>query len=232
MLSLKYLNERETYSVSFSNVSKNIVQITGNFPIKTSGFMLSWKDNVWDGDYSDYTTVYREIDGGVQFSNDGSVWIEPEPTPELEPYIPTLEEIKEQKVAEMNSVQQITIQNGIDVTLLDGTVEHFSLTDRDQDDLDSLKDEVNEGREKIPWHVDDESIHCKYYSNEDMRTITTAAKRFVTYHVTYFRDLRIYIRSMNSKEDVETVYYGIYVPRKYQSEVLTDFYNEMSLNGE
>ena len=229
MLQLQYINEKEKYSVSLIILNPHIVQLIGDFPIKTSGFMLSWKDSVWDGDYSDYTTVYREIDGGVQFSNDGSHYVPPVPP---EPHIPTLDEVKEQKVAEMNVIQQDIIQNGIDVTLSDGTREHFSLTDRDQNDLDSLKDEVNEGREKIPWHVDDESIHCRYYSNEDMRTITTAAKRFVTYHVTYFRDLRIYIRSMNSNEDVETVYYGIFVPRKYQSEVLADFYNEMGLNGE
>lgn len=232
MLLLNYLDEKEKYLISFENVSQNIVQVKGDFPVKTTGFNLSRDGKHDDWDYSAYTTLYREIDGGVQFSNDGSVYVEPIPPTPPKPYIPTLEEVKEQKVAEINDIQQETIQNGIDVTLSDGTVEHFSLTDRDQNDLDSLKDEVNEGSEKIPWHVDDESIHCRYYSNEDMRTITTAAKRFVTYHVTYFRDLRIYIRSMEDKESVEAVYYGTYVPTEYQSEVLRDFYSEMGIAGE
>lgn len=223
MLSLKYLNEKEKHSVSFETVSPNIVQITGGFPIKTSGFTLSREgiDEVL-GDYSDYTTVYREVDGGVQFSNDGSTYVPPVPPAPPEPYIPTLEEVKEQKIAEMNNEQQVTIQNGIDVTFSDGTVEHFALTSQDQIDLMGLKDEADGGRDKIPWHVDDESIHCRYYSNDDMRTIVTKAKEFVTYHVTYFRDLRIYIRSLESKEAVEAIAYGMEIPEEYRSEPLKD----------
>ena len=34
---------------------------------------------MFTGDYSEYTTVYREIDGGVIFSNDGSEYAEPIP---------------------------------------------------------------------------------------------------------------------------------------------------------
>lgn len=227
MLSLKYLNEKEKYLVSFENVSKNIVQIIGNFPIKTSGFTLSREGKEDNWDYSQYTTVYREIDGGVQFSNDGSVYVEPEPTPEPEPYIPTLDEVKAQKVQEMNDAQQSLIQNGVDVTLSDGTVEHFTLTDHDQTSLVGLQTQVAMGEEQIPWHTSDQSEHCKYYSNADMTLIVTAAMGFVTYHVTYFRDLRIYINSMLDKESVEAVEYGVYIPQEYQSEVLKDLYTSM-----
>lgn len=227
MLSLKYLEEQKTYQVSFTMINPHIVQLMGDFPIKKNGFMLSWKDGVWDGDYSDYTTVYREIDGGVQFSNDGSVYVEPVPPTPPEPYIPTLEEVKEQKVAEMNSIQQMTIQSGIDVILSDGTVEHFTLTDHDQTSLMGLQTQIGRGVEQIPWHTSDQDEHCKYYSNEDMALIVTAAMEFVTYHVTYFRDLRIYINSMLNKESVEAVEYGVYIPKKYQSEVLKDLYTAM-----
>lgn len=85
MLSLNYINEKETYSVSFKTVNQNVVQVTGDFPVKTSGFTLAreGKEEVL-GDYSYYTTVYREVDSGAQFSNDGSVWVEPEPLPDIE----------------------------------------------------------------------------------------------------------------------------------------------------
>lgn len=43
---------------------------------------------------------------------------------------------------------------------------------------------------------------------------------FVTWHITYFRDLRIYIRSLESKEEVEQVAYGMDIPEAYQSEPL------------
>ena len=219
MLSLRYLNEKKSYLVSFKTVSKNIVQITGEFPVKESGFVLSREGKSDEWDYSAYTTVYREIDGGVQFSNDGSVYVEPEPP---EPYIPTLEEVKAQKVSEINSVQQATIQNGIDVTLLDGTVEHFTLTDHDQTSLMGLQTQVAQGVEQIPWHTADQSEHCKYYSNMDMYLIVTEAMKFVTFHVTWFRDLRIYINSLETKEEVEAVTYDTPIPKEYQSEVLKD----------
>ena len=53
-----------------------------------------------------------------------------------------------------------------------------------------------------------------------MVLITSAAMACVTWHVTYFRDLRIYIRSLQDKESVEAVTYGQDIPEEYQSDVL------------
>ena len=95
-MKLKYLNEETAYDVEFYKVSKNIVQITGDFPIRTDGFTLSretYEDN-WD--YSAYTTIYREVENGCQFSNDGSVWVEP-----------TVEIPTEEELAEMEEQKRI-----------------------------------------------------------------------------------------------------------------------------
>lgn len=222
MLELKYTDTEETYMVELISrpMSKNIIELKGDFPIFTNGFTLSriGKEDNWD--YSGYTTIYREIEGGVQFSNDGSVYAEPEPIPEPEPYVPTLEEVQETKVTEMNIAQQSIIQQGIEVTLTDGTTEHFTLTDHDQTSLMGLQAQVAQGVEHIPWHTSDQSEHCKFYSNADMALITAAAMSYVTWHVTYFRDLRIYIRSLQTKEEIETVVYGMDIPTEYQSEPL------------
>lgn len=79
MLSFKYLNDTNTYNVSFEKLNKNHVKIIGDIPIKTNGFVLGriGDPEAFTGDYSDYTTVYKEIDVGVIFSNDGSVYVEP-----------------------------------------------------------------------------------------------------------------------------------------------------------
>ena len=138
-------------------------------------------------------------------------------------YVPTLEEVKNQKVTEMNDAQQATIQNGLDITLSSGTVEHFTLTDHDQTSLMGLQTLVAQGVENIPWHTSDQTEHCKYYSNSDMAIIAEKSLQFITYHVTYFRDLRIYIRSLQTKEEVKNVTYGMEIPWEYQSEVLKDF---------
>ena len=101
---LKYKNEETTYYVEFKKISKNIVEIKGDFPIKDVGFTLSREDKNDNWDYLLYTTVYKKNEGGAQFSNDESVYVEPvipEPTAE------ELAEIEERKRIE-------TIQNEID----------------------------------------------------------------------------------------------------------------------
>ena len=229
MLKMKYVGLKTEYEVCFSQIGDHIVQLTGDFPAKTKGFILNrpGKEDNWN--YTAFTTIYREMDHAVQFSDDGSVYQEPEPTPEPEPYIPTLEEVKSAKVTEMSNAQQAVIQSGIDVTLTDGTTEHFTLTDHDQTSLMGLQTQVAQGIDNIPWHTSDTTKHCKYYSNADMRLIVTAAMQYVTYHVTYFRDLRIYISAMEDKASVEAVSYGVRIPEAYQSEVIKDLYAAMEV---
>lgn len=198
----------------------------GDLPFEDKGFNLSREGKKDPWDYPEYTTLYREIEGGLQFSSDGSVYIEPqkpEPTPE-EPYVPTLEEAKASKIAEMEAVKQAAMDAGINVTLADSSIEHFSLEDKEQKLLMALQVNVAAGDEKIPWHTSDETEHCKYYSNADMRSIITEASMYGTYHETYIRDIRIYINSLEDKESVEAVYYGMVIPEKYRSEVLQDIY--------
>ncbi|MDO4333820.1 MAG: hypothetical protein Q4C58_14210 [Eubacteriales bacterium] len=135
-------------------------------------------------------------------------------------YVQTLEEVQEQKIVEINAAQQAVIAAGVNVTLTDGTVEHFTLTDHDQTSLMGLQSQVMAGEQMIPWHTSDEAEHCKFYSNADMALITAAALAYVTWHVTYFRDLRIYIRSLADKEAVAAVAYGMEIPETFRSEPL------------
>lgn len=78
MLNMNYIGDNATYPINFNLISDNIVELKGDFPIRTDGFTLSRPDHNDNWDYSAYTTVYREIDGGAQFSNDGSVYTEVE----------------------------------------------------------------------------------------------------------------------------------------------------------
>ena len=78
MLNMIYIGDSEVYPINFNLISDNVVELTGDFPIKTDGFILSRPEHDDKWDYSTYTTVYQKTDGGVQFSNDGSVYVEPE----------------------------------------------------------------------------------------------------------------------------------------------------------
>lgn len=284
MLNMTYVGESTIHKIEFDRKSKHVVSVKGTLPAQTSGFVLSreYAKDKWN--YKDYTTIYRVLDGEIQFSNDGSTYTEPVPkvsfhtngsgtldgetfqevkkyeelvipiptagenyefthwSPEIPTegniesdkrftacfiYVPPLKEVQEAKVMEMNVVQQQRIQEGLDIVLTDGTKEHFTLTDHDQTSLMGLQTKVAEGVEQIPWHTSDQTEHCKYYSNEDMAVITSKALEFVTFHVTYFRDIRIFIRALQEKEDVENVTYGMYIPEEYQSDVLKDMYAVM-----
>ena len=282
MINLRYLGEKIAYEILFESVSNNVVQIIGRFPIKEKGFLL-FRDDVEDDpwDYLGYTTVYREVEGGAQFSNDGSVYTPPVPivtfmagfggiidgeksqaasryedlsvpvpVPEenyefvgWEPEIPatgtiddnvgfqakfiymeTLEEVKTRKILEMNTAQQNIVGNGIDVTFSDGRTEHFGLTEYEQKRLMVLQARVAAGDNKIPWHTSNLDDPCRYYTNAEMMQIINAAMAYATYHETYFRDIRRYINSLEDKESMEAVTYGMVIPEEYRSEVLTDMY--------
>lgn len=218
-MNILFLDQKEPVSGKVTKQDDNHVLIEG-VEKNTSGFSLLTDKGFVFGKYEDYTTIYKEMETGYILSNDGSVYVEPEPIPEPEPIEPTLEEVKESKVSEMNATQQKVIAAGVDVTLTDGTTEHFTLEEHDQTSLVGLQSQVAAGEENIPWHTSNEAEHCKFYSNADMEKITTTAMAYVTWHVTYFRDLRIYIRSLESKEDVEKVTYGMDIPEAYQSEPL------------
>lgn len=77
MLNLQYIGDSNNYSVSFSNINKNVVEVIGaDLPKQETGFILTriGDPHAFKGDYSDFKTVYREIEGGFQYSNDGSTY--------------------------------------------------------------------------------------------------------------------------------------------------------------
>lgn len=223
---------KKVYDGDYFQIGNNQVRLIFHDDIPSlkvllSGFNLVNEHNgIVQTNRDDYKYLYRTYEDDpkkVELCNDNVPWVappEPEPQPEPEPYVPTLEEVKEAKVKEMFAISDQIIQSGIDVTLSDGTIEHFTLTEKEQAGLSILRQKVSEGEKEIPWHTSDEDEHCKYYSNSDMNLITTAALNYATWHETYFRDLRIYIRSLDSKEAVDAVTYGMEIPVGYRSEPL------------
>ena len=147
-------------------------------------------------------------------------------------YVEPLESVKERKIAELNAIQQETIDNGTDVMLSDGTIQHFTATANDQTSLLGLLGMIQQGMTQIPWHCSDKEVGCQFYSVEDITSIVNGVYGWVTMHVTMFRDLRRYIMSMTSKEEVEAAYYGMPIPKEYQSEVLVSlFAQQAALNN-
>lgn len=96
---------------------------------------------------------------------------------------------------------------------------------QNQISLMGLQTLAAQSAERIPWHESTNAEHCKYYSTEDMNKITSAALSFLRFQVTYFRNLQLYMNSMQNKERIQSADYGIYIPTEYQSEMLADFYS-------
>lgn len=222
MLNMHYAKEQTVYEVGFRKISNHVIELEGDFPIKAKGFTLSRDESDDKWDYKKFKTVYRKIDGGVQFSDDGSVYVappEPEPIPEPEPYVPTLEEVKAMKLSEIGRACEQTIYAGVDVELPGGT-EHFSLTEKDQINLFGKQAQMAAGAEKFEYHQD--GFPCRYYTKEEMQKIVETALSYVTYQTTYCNALNIWIAFAETVEEVNEITYGCKIPEEYQSEVLKD----------
>ena len=177
-----------------------------------------------------YETVYRDEGQTVYLSNDRSVYTAPE-TPEgpgepPEPYVPTLEELQAAKRREVSAACEQAIYQGVSVTLTDGSVEHYSLTEHDQLNLFGKQSQLAAGVEQLEYHADGQS--CRYYTAADMQAIIQAAMWHVSYHTTYCNALNMWIAGCQSAEEVQDIYYGADVPVEYQSDVLQAYLTEIA----
>lgn len=92
MIKIKFINTDKMIPVTFDVVSEHVVSLIGEVEPKTFGFETFKMDGTKLGDFSGYTTVYKEEPNKILYSNDGSVWVEPpapEPIPDPEPVPPT-----------------------------------------------------------------------------------------------------------------------------------------------
>lgn len=131
-----------------------------------------------------------------------------------------LEIAKAKKIDEMDKICEQTIFNGSLVPLSNGMTEKFTLDNQDQLNLSGIALKILMGSQTVAWHSDDETEACKFYSAADAKTIISTLTAFKEYHITYFRDLRIYIYSLDTIESVESIYYGAEIPEEYKSDVL------------
>lgn len=233
MFTFRYKGDSKEYEVDFTRMSATTVGILGSIPVKTSGFYIKQQGVASDWDYTAYNTIYRIYPNGVEFSNDGSVYAGEDQTefeaeqvamanlttPDMKAL--KLDKLRSNKVTQMNDAMTALIDAGVDVTLADGTVERFTLTANDQLSLVELQMLAESGAlEEIPWHNSDHDEGCKYYSKEDFKLISATTIPFITYHVTYFRDLRRYINSLTDEISIDAVTYGMTIPMAYRSAVL------------
>ena len=227
MEKVKIGKEEQRYEISsIRPESANVLEIifAGAIPAIWGDITIYTDDGTEATTLHGYETVWKREESRVWLSNDGSVYTPPtppEPAVPTEPYVPTLAEVQNNKKAEVNAACEAMIVSGVNVTLADGTVEHFDLKERDQLNLFGKQIQVNAGLESIVYYTDTTPItNCKYYSNADMQSIIQAAMWHVSYHQTYCISLKVWIDACEAKEEVAEIFYGADIPEQYQSEVL------------
>ena len=89
--------------------SPHVIRITGvNLVVNTNGFRLyldaDCKYPLDNGEYEEYTTLFREGDGWYELSNDGSVYTEPVAPVQPEPTEEELAELtRQQRISQMTA---------------------------------------------------------------------------------------------------------------------------------
>ena len=117
---------------------------------------------------------------------------------------------RERKIADCEIECSKAITGGCDVTLNDGTIEHFALTPEDQINIATAQKAVQAGATAFPYHADGKL--CRMYSAADILTIINTATAWKTYHTTYFNHLKQWIERTEEKADIEAIYYGATLP--------------------
>lgn len=140
-------------------------------------------------------------------------------------YSPTLAEALTEKIAELSSVCNKAIEDGVTIQI-NGVDEHFSygIASGDQSNIDSLFQLSAATKLQQPYHCDGGS--CKLYTPEQIASIYIAEKMNATVQTTYFNQLKHMISDTYKEEsDVETVLditYGVSLTGKY-----LDDYNQI-----
>lgn len=232
MEKIKIKGSSKSYEIrSIQTIEPHVMQIVfvGTPPTKWGDITLYTAGGIECATLSGWTTLYRDEGQTVYLSDDGSVYQEPNPdSGEVlppEPYVPTLAELQTAKRQEISRACEQIIYSGVDVTLTDGSTEHFSLTEHDQLNLFGKQVQLAAGAEQLEYHSDGQP--CRYYSAADMQTIIAAAMQHVSYHTTYCNAVNMWIAGCESTEEVQAIYYGADVPEEYQSDVLKAYIASM-----
>lgn len=174
--------------------------------------------------------VYAVVTAGVvperEIRNDIAYWFEQLSDKEegINADYLQIEAVRTAKREEISKICNATIFAGTDVTLSDGSVKHFSLTDEDQLNLFGKQAQLSSGMEQVEYHSDGEA--CRFYSAADAGLIINTAMSFKTYHTTYTNSVFQWIKALRKASTISAVTYGAAIPEQYQSDVLKALYQE------
>ncbi len=169
-------------------------------------------NHMLQGDYSEYKYIYKKEDENtvILTNNEEDIYVNiaPESTvPSVEPelYVPTLDELKENKIKYFSSLCNQAIINGVDIEI-NGVMEHFSYNDEDQVNIKEIFDLAVQTNVPMYYHADGDS--CKMYTVDQIIALYITATTNKMHHTTYFNQLTMFINAIEDKEELSALKYG------------------------
>lgn len=110
------------------------------------------------------------------------------------------------KEEEFSNACNFIISSGTVVTLSDLSIKQFSYSIEDQANVSEMFNAVLMGASSYPYHANGES--CMMYSAIDIMAIYSTLSSLKTAQITYFNQLRQYLRTLKTVPVIRAVSYG------------------------
>lgn len=234
-MSLIKFKDSEYVEVDLSLDSLGRVRITfnkddiPNNSVLLGGFVeLNEHNFIVQSDFSDMNYIYQKINDSTYIltKDKDDIYQDPEISENEEldnkkdciefilapEHTPTVDEIRNMKISSLSSTCNKQIISGVDIDI-DGTIEHFSYSDEDQANIKELFDLAVQT--KIPMYYHSDGNSCKLYTVDQIITIYTTAAMNKMHHITYFNQLKMYLRSLEDSEAISGVEYGYELAGEY-----------------
>ena len=127
--------------------------------------------------------------------------------------------IKQEKITEIKNLNDQAIESGTTVTLSTGE-ENFTYTLADQSNISEMFMAVIMGATEYSYHQNGES--CRMFNAGDIMTLYGTLSMYKTGLLTYFNQLKKYVGTLTSVEDIQAVTYGQELTGEY-----LDSYNDL-----
>lgn len=120
------------------------------------------------------------------------------------------------KLSEISNACNAVIVNGVDIKFGEENV-HFNLSIEDQSNINNLFRVVELGGTEYPYQAD--GGVCRIYTASEIAAIYIAAQTLITTQTTYHNELKQYVQTLTSAEEVSAIQYGMTLPEPYLTEM-------------
>ena len=118
----------------------------------------------------------------------------------------TLDEAQSEKISQLSAVCNALIVAGADIRLADGSTQHFDYSTEDQLNISDMFSAVVLGASCYPYQPANGS--CAVYQAADIVTIYTTLAGQKTAQLTYYHQLKDYVKSLETVAGADAVVYG------------------------